>query len=94
MSDTLQKLEEIEEIVSQDPKITPPEIRKQFWRIVRQIKRNPHPDITEVQKAAKIRNVLFKEKRGRTYPLWPCVILLTLLGVLGPTIWYLRLLEV
>ncbi|MHA1965740.1 MAG: hypothetical protein ACW97G_14260 [Candidatus Thorarchaeota archaeon] len=94
MSDSLQELEQIEEIVSQNPRATPPEIRKQFWRIVRQIKRSPRPDISEVRQAARIRNLLFKVKRGRTYPLWPCVILLTLIGVLGPTIWYLRLLEV
>lgn len=94
MSDTLHKLNQIEEIVSQDPRNTSPEIRRQFWRIVRQIKRSPRPDITEVKQAARIRNILFKEKRGRTYSLWPCVILLGLLGALGPTIWYLRLLEV
>ena len=93
MSDTLQKLEEIEEIVSRNPKNSPPEIRKQFWRIVRQIKRNPHPDISEVRLASQIRNILFKEKRGRTYPLWPCVVILTLLGILGPTYWYLSLLD-
>ncbi|KXH70078.1 MAG: hypothetical protein AM326_04685 [Candidatus Thorarchaeota archaeon SMTZ-45] len=94
MSDTLQKLDQIEKIVSQDPKKTPPEVRKQFWRIVREIKRSPNPDITEVAQAARIRNVLFKEKRGRTYSLWPCIVLLTLIGALGPTLWYLRLLEV
>jgi hypothetical protein len=93
VSDTIEKLDQIEEIVSQDPKNTPPEIRKQFWRIVRQIKRTPHPDITAVQRVARIRNVLFKEKRGRTYPLWPCVSLLTLLGIFGPTYWYLSLLD-
>lgn len=94
MSDTIEKLDQIEKIVSQDPKNIPPEIRRQFWRIVRQIKRSPSPDITEVRQAARIRNILFRVKRGRTYPLWPCVFLLTLISVLGPTIWYLRLLEV
>lgn len=93
MSNTLQNLEEIEEIVLHDPQNIAPEIRKKFWRIVRQIKRNPHPDITEIRLAAQIRNILFKEKRGRTYPLWPCVAILTLLGILGPTYWYLSLLD-
>jgi hypothetical protein len=71
MSDSLQELEQIEEIVSQNPRATPPEIRKQFWRIVRQIKRSPRPDISEVRQAARIRNLLFKVKRGRTYPEGP-----------------------
>jgi hypothetical protein len=94
MSDTLQRLKEIETAVLQDSKNTPQEVRKEFWRIVREIKRSPHPDIGEVQRAARIRNFLFKEKRGRTYPLWPCIFLLTLIGIFGPTIWYLELLEV
>lgn len=94
MSDTHQKLDEIERIVSQDPKNTPTEVRKQFWRIVREIKRSPSPEIAEVKQAARIRNFLFEERRGRTYPLWPCIILLTLIGLLGPTLWYIRLLDV
>lgn len=94
MSDNLQELDTIEEIVSQNPKDAPLEIKRQFWRIVTQIKQTPNPDIKEVQQVARIRNILFKAKRGKTYPLWPCVILLTLIGFLGPTIWYLRLLDV
>jgi len=94
MSSNLQKLEQIEETVSEDPKNAPLEVRKQFWRIVREIKCNPNPSEAEVRKAAKIRNMLFREKRGRTYPLWPCIIIMTLIGLIGPTIWYLELLEV
>lgn len=92
--DRLQELEQIEEIVSKDPKNTPKEVRKQFWKIVRQIKRTPQPDINEVKLAARIRNMLFKAKRGGTIALWPSVILLFLIGALGPTLWYLRLLQV
>ncbi len=94
MSDILEKLSQIEEIVSKNPKETPSEVRKQFWRIIRQIKQQPYPDPAEVKQAAHIRNLLFRARRGRTYPLWPCVLLLTLLGVIGPTIWYIRLLGV
>jgi len=94
MSDRLEKLAQIEEIVSKNPKETPSEVRKQFWKIVRQIKQQPHPDPTEVKQAAHIRNLLFRVRRGRTYPLWPCVGLLTLIGIIGPTIWYLHLLEI
>ncbi|MHA2020312.1 MAG: hypothetical protein ACW98J_04275 [Candidatus Thorarchaeota archaeon] len=94
MSDTTERLDQIEKIVAKDPKNTPRDARKQFWRIVRQIKRQPHPDLTEVRYAARIRNMLFKERRGRTYPLWPSVILMTLVGVFAPTLYYLRLLGV
>ena len=94
MSDTLQKLEQIEKVVLQDSKNTPQEVKKQFWRIVKQIKRSPQPNIDEVRQAARIRNLLFKERRGRTYPLWPCIFLMTMIGLIGPTIWYLELLKV
>ena len=90
----LKRLEEIETAVLQDSENTPREVRKDFWKVVRQIKRSPHPDLAEVRQATRIRNLLFKEKRGRTYPLWPCITLLTLLGIFGPTIWYLELLQV
>lgn len=94
MTDRLQELEHIDEIISNDPENAPLEVRRQFWRIVKQIKRDAKPDENEVKKAARIRNVLFRAKRGRTLPLWPSVTLMFLIGALGPTIWYLRLLEV
>ncbi|MHA2142080.1 MAG: hypothetical protein ACXADC_07975 [Candidatus Thorarchaeota archaeon] len=94
MAGRFQELERIEEIISNDPENTPHEVRTQFWRIVREIKRTPKPNIDEVKKAASIRNMLFKVKRGRTLPLWPSVTLLFVIGVLGPTLWYLSLLEV
>lgn len=94
MSDNLQNLDYIEEVVTRDSKNIPPEVRKQFWKIVREIKRSPHPDLSKVKQVTRIRNIFFKEKRGRTYPLWPCIILMTMVGILGPTLWYLRLLGV
>jgi hypothetical protein len=83
----------IEEIVAKNPKTVSKETRKEFWKLVRQIKRYPNPDQEEVAIAARIRNLLFREKRGREYPLGPCVGILFLPGLLM-IYWYLRLLSV
>ncbi|MBY8997132.1 MAG: hypothetical protein KGD60_05330 [Candidatus Thorarchaeota archaeon] len=83
MSDRSVELEEIHSIVIQNPKEIPSETRKRFWKIVRQIKRNPRPDEQEVIKASEIRNILFNANRGRTYPLGPVLILETILGLLS-----------
>jgi hypothetical protein len=93
MSDRLDSLLAIERIVSSDPKKVDSDTRKRFWKLVRQIKRSPNPDPEESAIASRIRNLLFKARRGRTYPLWPCVGILFLIGIL-PTIWYLELLTV
>ncbi|MHA1935484.1 MAG: hypothetical protein ACW97A_09385 [Candidatus Thorarchaeota archaeon] len=94
MNDREQALLEIEQIVSENPKNVDPEIRKRFWKLVRQIKRTPKPDSDEVAVASRIRNQLFEASRGRIYPLWPSVGAFFLLGLIFPTIWYLRLLFV
>ncbi|MFW9809111.1 MAG: hypothetical protein ACFFE6_06995 [Candidatus Thorarchaeota archaeon] len=92
MSDRKQSLMKIEEIVSKNPKAVDKEMRREFWKIVRQIKRSPNPDQEEVVIAARIRNLLFKELRGREYPLGPCIGVFFLPGLLM-TYWYLRLLS-
>jgi len=83
MTDRLIELEEIHTIVSQNPEEVPRETRKRFWKIVRQIKRNPRPDEQEVIKAAEIRNILFEVDRGKTYPLGPALLLEGILGLLA-----------
>lgn len=83
MTDRLVELEEIHSKVVQNPKEVPSETRKRFWKIVRQIKRNPRPDEQEVIKASEIRNILFEANRGRTYSLGPVLILETILGLLA-----------
>ncbi|MHA2424826.1 MAG: hypothetical protein ACXAEF_08565 [Candidatus Thorarchaeota archaeon] len=93
MSDRKQSLLEIEGIVAKNPKDVDKETRKQFWKLVRQIKRSQNPNHEEVVIAARIRNVLFREKRGRNYPLWPSVGVLFLPGLLM-VYWYFRLLAV
>jgi hypothetical protein len=89
----MQTLLEIEEVVAKNPKTVDKETRKEFWKLVRQIKRAPNPDQEEVVIAARIRNLLFRELRGREYPLGPCVVILFLPGLLM-TYWYFRLLSV
>lgn len=83
MTERLVELEEIHSKVVQNPKEVPSETRKRFWKIVRQIKRNPRPDEQEVIKASEIRNILFEANRGRTYSLGPVLILETILGLLA-----------
>jgi len=83
LTDRLVELEGIHSKVIQNPKEVPSETRKQFWKIVRQIKRNPRPDEQEVIKASEIRNILFEANRGRTYPLGPVLLLETILGFLA-----------
>jgi hypothetical protein len=77
------ELEEIHSIVVQNPKEVPSETRKHFWKIVRQIKRNPRPNEQEVLKASEIRNILFDANRGRTFPLGPVLALETVIGFLA-----------
>ncbi|TFH06691.1 MAG: hypothetical protein E4H14_10260 [Candidatus Thorarchaeota archaeon] len=43
--------------------------RTQFWKIVRQIKRERDPDIKEIKIATKIRNILFEKRTSRVYSL-------------------------
>jgi hypothetical protein len=83
LTDRLVELEAIHSKVIQNPKEVPSETRKQFWKIVRQIKRNPRPDEQEVIKASEIRNILFEADRGRTYPLGPVLLLEIILGLLA-----------
>jgi hypothetical protein len=83
MTDRLIELQKIHSIVVQNPKEVPSETRKRFWKLVRQIKRNPQPDENEVLKASEIRNILFEASRGRTYPLGPVLALETVIGLLA-----------
>lgn len=82
LTDRMTQFDEIHSIVIQNPKDVPSETRKQFWKLVRQIKRNPRPDDQEVLKAAEIRNILFEANRGRTFPLVPVLALETVIGLL------------
>ncbi len=69
MSSRAKRLDDIYEIVSKNPKELPQEIRKEFWKIVRDIKKEKNPNDSEIIKAAKIRDILFEVERGETYSL-------------------------
>ena len=92
MATRLDQLEEILNEVRSSPKDVPPETRKRFWRIVREIKRDPDPDPEEIRKAAEIRDILFEIKRGRTLPLAPTLTGMFLAGIFFSVIPYLYLL--
>ncbi|MCK5152118.1 MAG: hypothetical protein KAQ65_09765, partial [Candidatus Thorarchaeota archaeon] len=91
MSERLQELERIREEMKEDPKNVPLDRRKYFWKLVRQIKREPHPDDGEIEIASEIRNILFESDRGKTYRTGPALVLMTILGI-GTLLVYLWLL--
>ena len=68
MSERMNELERILEEVKDTDEVAP-STRKQFWKIVRQIKRERYPDIKEIKLATKIRNILFENKTSRVYSL-------------------------
>lgn len=80
MSGKVQRLDEICDIISKNPKEVPEETRKEFWRIVREIKKEKNPEESEIVKAAEIRDILFDAERGGTYSLR---ITLAIEGILG-----------
>ncbi len=85
LSERRQELTQILEIVKQDPNSAPSETTKQFWKLVRQIKRNPTPDQEEIVVAAEIRDLLFKANRGGTYSITTVVAIETIGGFI--TLW-------
>ncbi|MGY5875682.1 MAG: hypothetical protein RTU30_08045 [Candidatus Thorarchaeota archaeon] len=91
MTNRLEDLQRILEEVRQNPDNVSSETRKYFWKLVRQIKRNPHPNDDEIVLASEIRGLLFEVDRGRTFRLGPALALMILLG-LGPLITYIWLL--
>ncbi|MFW9786210.1 MAG: hypothetical protein ACFFE2_16275 [Candidatus Thorarchaeota archaeon] len=83
MTDRLTELEEIHTIVSQNPTEVSKDTRKRFWKLVRQIKKNPRPDEQEVIKASEVRDILFEVDRGKTYPLGPALVAEIILGLVA-----------
>ena len=91
MTERLQELARIREEVMQDPENVTSETRKYFWKLVRQIKREPHPNDDEIVVAAEVRDILFEVDRGRTFRTGPALTVMILLG-LGPLLAYYWLL--
>ncbi len=90
--DRVQQLEDILTVVMQEHEEVSLKTRKHFWRIVRDIKRDPAPSPEEIRKAAEIRDILFEIKRGKTYALWPTLALMFLGGITLSVLPYLYLL--
>jgi len=82
MSERMSELERILSEVKGADEVSKP-TRKQFWKLVRQIKRENDPDISEIKTATRIRNILFDMDRGKTYALGPFVAAETILGILS-----------
>ncbi len=80
MAERLEELEEIFEQIGVNPTEVSKDVRKQFWKLVREIKRDPEPDLSEVRKATEIRNILFDLDRGRVYSIGPFLGTQTIFG--------------
>ncbi|MFX0054983.1 MAG: hypothetical protein ACFFAD_08660 [Candidatus Hermodarchaeota archaeon] len=92
MTDRLSELERVREEVRQDPKNVSSDTRKYFWKLVRQIKREPSPNEDEIIVAAEVRDILFEATRGRTYPLGSTLAIMIVIGLV-PLLAYLWLLQ-
>ncbi|MHA1290764.1 MAG: hypothetical protein ACTSPB_25550, partial [Candidatus Thorarchaeota archaeon] len=68
MSEKLSELERILEEVNGADEVST-RTRKQFWKLVRQIKRERNPDRAEIKIATKIRNILFERRTSWVYSL-------------------------
>ncbi len=88
----LEQLQSIHQIVERDPANLDLKTRRQFWRIVGQLKRMESPDANVIAKASQIRDLLYRERLGRTISLnW---LFLWLLCGVSAIIYYLWLLLV
>lgn len=65
----IDELNKIHTQVVNDPKNVPQEVKKRFWKLVGQIKRISNPDEEIVTKASEIRDLLFRQRLGKTIPL-------------------------
>ena len=66
----LEQLQAIYQIVKRGPSNLDLKTRRQFWRIVSQIKRMESPDTAVIAEASKIRDLLYKERLGRSISLY------------------------
>ena len=65
----IDELNKIHTRIVNDPKNVPPEVKKRFWKLVGQIKRTSPPDEEVVDKASEIRDLLYRQRLGKTIPL-------------------------
>ncbi len=81
MTERLEHLEQLYSEINANPKATPLEVKREFWRIVREIKRESSPNPEEISKAAQIRDILFEVRRGKTYSLRPTLGIMFVSGI-------------
>jgi hypothetical protein len=67
MTPRLKQIESIRDQVNAGQGAVPHETRKEFWKLVREIKREHSPIEDEVRAAAEVRDLLFDIDRGKTY---------------------------
>ncbi len=92
VTERLTELERVREEVRQDSKNVSDDTRKFFWKLVRQIKREPSPNEEEIVVAAEVRDLLFEASRGRTFRLGSTLGIMILVGLV-PLLLYLWLLQ-
>lgn len=96
MSFVSQRIEDLERIhsnIKSDGENVSTETKKEFWRLVREIKRESHPNPQEIEKAAEIRDELFEIRRGKTYSLKPTLGIMFLIGLVTSVIPFVYLLS-
>ena len=79
--DLLIELQDIKEIITNDPEQLPQNTRKRFRRIVGLIKREPSPDPQLVEIATEIRDTLYLQKLGSTKPMSLVIPIWTICGI-------------
>ena len=82
------QLTRIHERVAADPRNVPTDVKKEFWRLVGQIKRIPNPEEDVIAKASEVRNLLYQARLGRAFPTKLVVPVWCLLGLVGPGLDY------
>ncbi len=71
MVSRLEELMRIRQEVDATADEIPADTRKEFWKLVRSIKREQEPNIEEVKLATEIRNILFSIDRSGVYRIGP-----------------------
>jgi hypothetical protein len=79
-SDTLSKLKIIKDEIEKNSRFSSEESKKQFWKIVGEIKRDPSPDDDLVNLSVEIRDVVYLSRLGPVKPIGMSLLLFTICG--------------
>jgi hypothetical protein len=80
-NDIINLLKKIKEEVEKDPKHVSKEEKKQFWKIIGEIKRDPSPDDEIVNLSTEIRDKLYLSRLGDVKPINLSLFLFTVSGL-------------